>query len=539
MNDLDISRRSLLGAGLALAGAPAFAAGRAAPLPDHIDRSTYDQILREFRSIVGDQWAIGNDDNLAPYRKSYVPDIDGQHAPIGAVAPESVEQVQAILAVANTYRQPLWPVSTGRNFGYGATTTARPGQFILDLKRMNRILSVDPEMGTALVEPGVTYQQLHDYLRDNNIPLWLDVPTIGPIASPVGNTLDRGVGYTPYGEHFMVQCGMEVVLPSGEVMRTGMGSIEGSNTWQNFKWGYGPYVDGLFTQSNFGIVTKMGMWLMPRPPAFKPFVFRNQTFEGLTALIDAIRPLRVGSVIPNGILTMGALYQVSMFRSRAEIYDNPAGTLPDDILRRIAAEEGLGMWNTYFGLYGTEQTIAATEPVLRAVLGQVEGELLTEAEMGGNRYFEHHKTLMMGGMSLEELGILKWRGGAGGMLCFAPVAQPRGSEATAQSALAKEILARFGFDYAVAYAIGWRDLHHIIFIQYDKADKQQERKAMDCYVEMATRFAERGWGSYRTGVQGMDLVARQFGKVNQRFNKTLKDAIDPNGIIAPGKSGIV
>jgi hypothetical protein len=80
--------------------------------------------------------------------------------------------------------------------------------------------------------------------------------TIGG-GSVIGNTVDRGVGYTPYGDHFGMHCGFEIVLPNGEVMRTGMGAMPGSNTWQLFPYGFGPYADGLFTQSNFGIVTKM------------------------------------------------------------------------------------------------------------------------------------------------------------------------------------------------------------------------------------------------------------------------------------------
>jgi hypothetical protein len=76
-------------------------------------------------------------------------------------------------------------------------------------------------------------------------------------GSVIGNTVDRGVGYTPYGDHFGMHCGFEIVLANGEVMRTGMGAMPGSNTWQLFPYGFGPYADGLFTQSNFGIVTKM------------------------------------------------------------------------------------------------------------------------------------------------------------------------------------------------------------------------------------------------------------------------------------------
>lgn len=79
----------------------------------------------------------------------------------------------------------------------------------------------------------------------------------------MGNALDRGVGYTPYSDHFSKHCGMEIVLPSRELLRTGMGAMSGKDeadnpTWQSFQPAYGPYSDGMFSQSNYGIVTKMG-----------------------------------------------------------------------------------------------------------------------------------------------------------------------------------------------------------------------------------------------------------------------------------------
>jgi 4-cresol dehydrogenase (hydroxylating) len=103
----------------------------------------------------------------------------------------------------------------------------------------------------------------------------------------------------------------------------------------------------------------------------------------------------------------------------------------------------------------------------------------------------------------------------------------------------KQALDKHGFDYTAAYAIGWRDLHHIIALLFDKSDKDQEKKADACYRELVSRFGAKGWASYRTGVNSMALVAEQYGEVNRGFNKLLKDAIDPNGVIAPGKSGII
>ncbi|WP_082697916.1 FAD-binding oxidoreductase [Novosphingobium fuchskuhlense] len=535
----NMDRRSLLGAGVASAAAAGLGTGAKAKavLAPGVRKADFKGAVAAMRKVVGDEWVFADPDAVAPWKKSYTPDPYGKHIPVGAVCPETAEQVQAIVKIANQFRQPIWPVSTGKNMGYGQTTTAMPGQMILDLKRMNRIISVDPELCTALVEPGVTYRQLKDYLVENNLPLWIDVPTVGPIASPVGNTLDRGVGYTPYGEHFMVQCGMEVVLADGEILRTGMGSTKNPSAWQAFKWGYGPYLDGLFTQSNFGVVTKMGMWLMPAPPVYKPFVIRHRKMEDVARIVEAMRPLRIANIVPNVVLMMGGAYQLAMFKRRGEVWDG-AGPITDEAVSKAATANNLGMWNTYIALYGTEGMIAESEKIIRAAFAAIDGEVLTEAEMKDNPWFHHHATLMQGGLNLDEIGLARWRGNGGGLAWFAPVAPAKGSETQGQVALAKQILGKHGFDYTAAFAIGSRELHHIIALLYDKSDPAEEKRADDCYRELVTGFGERGWASYRTGVHAMDLVAEQFGTVNRAFNAKLKDALDPNHILAPGKSGI-
>jgi 4-cresol dehydrogenase (hydroxylating) len=158
--------------------------------------------------------------------------------------------------------------------------------------------------------------------------------------------------------------------------------------------------------------------------------------------------------------------------------------------------------------------------------------------MGDNPYFHHHATLMRGGLSLEEIGIVRWRGAGGGLAWFAPVAPAKGNETVGQIELAKQILGKYGLDYTSAFAIGSRELHHIIALLYDRSDDAEHARAEACYAELVTSFGAKGWASYRTGVQAMDLVAQQYGDVNRAINAKLKKALDPNGIIAPGKSGI-
>ncbi|MBN9127510.1 MAG: FAD-dependent oxidoreductase, partial [Nitrosospira sp.] len=287
-------------------------------LPKGVSEKLFDAAIKEFRSVLGEAAVLTSAAQLAPYIKTMMPVPDSEHVPSAALMATTVEQIQKIVGICNQYKVPLWPISTGKNLGYGSAAPAERGQVVLDLKRMNRILEVNKDLAYALVEPGVTYQQLYDHIAEHKLGLWLSVPAPSAIAGPTGNTLDRGVGYTPYGEHFLFACGMEVVLANGEVLRTGMGSLPNSNTWQVFKWGYGPYLDGIFTQSNYGIVTKFGFWLMPAPPVYKPFVIQYQDEGDIVEIVETIRPLRISGVIPNAAVIAHALYDAPTKAKRSD-----------------------------------------------------------------------------------------------------------------------------------------------------------------------------------------------------------------------------
>lgn len=115
--------------------------------------------------------------------------------------PSLTKEVQTIVKWANKYKIPLYPISIGRNLGYGGSAPRVRGSVILDLgSRMNSILDFDGRNGSILLEPGVSYFALYDFVKKSGYPLMIDVPDIGG-GSVIGNALDRGVGYTPYGDH--------------------------------------------------------------------------------------------------------------------------------------------------------------------------------------------------------------------------------------------------------------------------------------------------------------------------------------------------
>ncbi len=506
-------------------------------LPKGHTESSFDVAVKAFRGILGDAAVLTSAETLASYNKIMMPVPNERHMPSAALLATTVEQIQQILAVCNQHKVPIWTISTGKNLGYGSAAPAERGQVVLDLGWMNRILEVDADLAYALVEPGVTYRQLYDYIQERKLPLWLSVPAPSAIAGPTGNTLDRGVGYTPYGEHFMFACGMEVVLADGQVLRTAMGGVPKSNTWQVFKWGYGPYLDGLFTQSNFGVVTKFGFWLMPAPPVFKPFAILYDNEDDIVEIVETIRPLRISNTIPNAVVIAHALWEAPLKAKRADYVKGP-GSISDDAVRQIVRDHKMGVWNVYAALYGTAEQVDVNWKIVTQAFGKSgKARILTAEDAGDDPAFSYRAELMRGGMDLREFSLYNWRGG-GGSMWFAPVSQARGSETLKQMSMAKTILSRHGLDYNGEFIVGMRDMHHIIDVLYNRADPQQAQAAHQCFSELIDAFAAEGYGIYRTSPAFMDKVAETFGPVQRSVNRTLKKALDPNGILAPGKSGI-
>ena len=142
----------------------------------------------------------------------------------------------------------------------------------------------------------------------------------------------------------------------GPLLRTGMGSIPNSSTWQVFKWGHGPYLDGLFTQFNFGIVTKLGMWLLPRPPAFEAVVIRFDEGGDINKIVETLRRLRIAMIIPNVVVIASVLWETGTFLKRSD-YCQGKSTIPDAGMRRIMKQHDLGHWNESAALYATPDQI--------------------------------------------------------------------------------------------------------------------------------------------------------------------------------------
>src|SRR5690606_21579258 len=135
----------------------------------------------------------------------------------------------------------------------------------------------------------VTFQQAFDFLREKNSTLLLGTTGGSTDSSIIGNVLERGIGTGLYADRFSYVCGMEVVLPDGSVIQTGFERFPNSATGKLSRWGMGPSLDGLFAQSNLGIVTRMTVWLLQSPEYFRICFYKIDSTEKLAGVIDVLQ----------------------------------------------------------------------------------------------------------------------------------------------------------------------------------------------------------------------------------------------------------
>ncbi|WP_437280418.1 FAD-binding oxidoreductase [Sorangium sp. So ce375] len=498
-------------------------------------------------AALGDGAVLGPGSDLSAYEDPYAFHGAADFRCSGAVLPRSVEEVQAVLAVANQYGIPLWTVSTGRNLGYGGAAPRVNGAIVLDMQRMNRILEVDEEHGYALVEPGVRFVDLYGYLREHRLKLWMSAPSLG-WGSVLGNALERGIGYTPYGDHAAQICGLEVVLANGDVVRTGMGALPGANTWQMYKGGYGPSLDGLFLQSNFGIVTKLGLWLMPQPDGMMSCTVHFQRESDLEAAIDVLASLRRREIIQSNAQLGNVVREVAHRYPRSRWYDGP-GAMPDEVIEKIRQDLGIGWWWILrFGLYGDKELLEARFRIVQRAFSTIPGAEITGREhlaSGSDGLYacevEGPVGRLAGVPGFFALNALKFRGDDCGHLDFSPIVASSGRDAVRVYDHVKARAREHGIDYLAGFTASERHLNHVFPILYEKRDAEQTSNAAALLDTLIRELGKQGIGECRAHLAFMDLIGDQYG-FNQhalrRLNETLKDALDPNGVLSPGKQGI-
>ncbi len=504
-------------------------------LPPGLSESRLRAAMRGFESITGAAHVFAEGLDRQSYSDKFAID-DNRHVPLGAVAPATVEEIRAIVRVAAEYRVPLWPISRGKNLGYGGSAPHLSGSLVLDLSRMKKI-EVDEENGTVLLEPGVGFYDLYDHLQSRGIELWLSVPG-NSWGSVVGNALERGAGYTSYGEHASKICGLEVVLPDGDLVRTGMGALTGSKSWQLYRYGYGPCWDQLFCQSNLGIVTKLGLWLMPQPESVMGLDLELDEPEDLGPLIDTLGPLRREGLLQQSPTIGNWLRAAAVLTTRDQWTDQP-GALPDSAIAAIRKRFGMGWWGVSLRLYGRETVNRESLAILEKAMTALGPQSVKRTSWRQGEPLE--QTGWVGVPLTYPMQNANWHGGRGGHIGFSPVLPQSGKLAMEQFQRTYQRYREFGMDYQASFAIGERHMLNINAILFNKDDPAMMKRIAPFMRTLVADAKANGYGEYRTHLDYMDTVADTYDFNNHallRLNERVKDALDPAGILAPGKSGV-
>ncbi len=523
--------------------------------------------LADWRDVIGAQQVL---DGPAA-QQAYGADTTGaQRVFLAALRIGASASLVQVMQIAQRHKVPVYPISTGRNWGYGSALPARDGCVLIDLSALQQILHFDAELGVVTVEPGVTQGMLAQFLDAGNHPFMVPVTGAGPTCSLLGNALERGYGVTPHTDHFSAVTDLEAVLPDGTLYRTALHEAGGEDLARLFKWGIGPHSAGLFSQSGFGIVTRMSIVLARRPEAVKVCLFSlkdDALLEPAIARIRSILSRLPGTV--GGINLMNRHRVLAMSAPYPADQIGPDGLMPQALVEKMGRQYQIFPWTGFGTLYGTRTMVAAAQKEIRAELKGVASRLLFLSPTSAHRLAR--AAAMIPGAAGQRLGstaatlakslelasgrpnetalpLAYWRNRAApgqglrnpardgcGLIWYAPLVPMRPQGARDYVNMVTEITRKHGLEPLLTFtSLNDRLFDSTVPLIFERSNPAALKAAQDCYKELISVGRTHGWFPYRVGVEAMPAL-RGLLTDSARFHERLMAHIDPDGILAPGR----
>ena len=329
---------------------------------------------------------------------------------IAIVKPKHSEAIKDLLKLVNElvnqgHKVSIYPIGTGRNWGYGSSLpSTKTGEVILlDLSLLNEITFFDFENGIVSLQPGVTQQQLFEFLDNRDAPFMVPVTGAGPSVSILSNALERGYGITPIADHFTAVTSIKGYLPDGSFYESSLQAMSNATTGneeacyvdKTFKWKHGPYLDGIFTQSGNMIVTEMTISLARLKPAFDSFYMRfykKDSFETAYHVVKSIFNALEGVV--------GSINLMDKRRVCAMVAENPQGAgnhqvMTSEQVEQIAKQYDVPEWTIVGTIYGTEKVAKAAKNDIKVIAKKKADQIL----------FSSSPLIKLGRFAVEKLPI--------------------------------------------------------------------------------------------------------------------------------------
>ena len=409
--------------------------------------------------------------------------------------------------------------------------------------------------------------QLHDFLIAQGARLRADVTGSSPEASVLGSILERGYGLSLYADRFLHSTCLEVMLADGSILHTGFGRFPNAKTRNLYRSGVGPAIEGLFTQSNFGIVLRATLWLMPTPEYGGVLTIRFPSDESFISALPALRDLRLRGVLRS------AVHVASELRVGASMQQHPAAHRADALseaeISEIRGRWGAGAWNVVAGLWGTKaQVRAELGAIRRALRGHL---VLFQSERLLDFWRKHPRLCRLAyGRSIERklelFELLKgkpsriplraayWRlpqpppefprniahDGCGVLWC-SPMIPARTDDLRWLIDRTRTIIRDFGLEFNVAVTLlAERACCGTVGLFFDRNNAAECKRARECHAVLLREYIAAGYPPYRMGADLSDAPPSLFAPndATYRVHRAIKGALDPHHLIAPGRYGM-
>jgi FAD/FMN-containing dehydrogenase len=479
--------------------------------------------------------------------------------------------IPEVMRIAQRHKVPVYPISTGRNWGYGTALPARDGCVILDLSPLRRILHFDAELGVVTLEPGVTQGMLADFLTSGSHPFMVPVTGGGPQCSLLGNALERGYGITPNTDHFSAVTDLEAVLADGSRYRTALREAGGDDLARLFRNGIGPYSTGLFTQSGFGIVTRMSIALARRPECVKACFFSIKDDALLEQAVERVRAilLRLPGVI-GGINLMNQRRVLAMSAPYPADRLGDAGLIPVELLQELGRQYQVFPWTGFGTIYGTHRIVAAAQKEIRAALSGIATRLVFLSPqraqtlsnfanllpgMVGKRLGGTANTLakaleLVNGCPNETaLPLAYWRDphlrrsssladpsrDGCGLIWYAPLVPMRPSAVRTYVDMIMRITKSHAIEPLITFtSVGDKLFDSTVPLLFNRHDSAASAAARTCHDALLKEGRAQGFFPYRINIDAMEIISK-WQNESKAFHARLRRSVDPDGLISPGR----
>jgi 4-cresol dehydrogenase (hydroxylating) flavoprotein subunit len=483
-----------------------------------------------------------------------------------------------LLTLANLHNFCVYPISSGQNWGYGSfqfDSNSRP-KVILDLSRLKQITATDKNLGLVTLQPGVTQQDLFDFLTTNNWQYMTPVTGAGPSCSIVGNALERGYGITPRTDHFGAVNALKAYIPHPEYCENQFESAISAldNSYEDlidktFKWGLGPYLDGIFSQSSLGIVSEMTIRLAPLPQNFCSFYIKIPSHSNFPNAIDLIK-----ETLQEFEGIVGSINLMDRRRLVAMTSTNPNGpsshqTMTEKQVEQLAIANKLPEWMIVGSIYGNKKIVQATKSVIRdktrkigtvyfsdGLLMKVATKILSlplpqivivRTFRGQIKSLQEGTDIMLGKPNQVALPLAYWRNpriipdkskslnpakDGCGLLWYAPLIPMKKESLELFIQFVRTVCPKHGIEPLITFTNLRHDcIDATVPIVFNLEDKDASNAAHNCLDELVSNGREFGFVPYRLNTGQQKKL--NFTPVFWQTERLIKQALDPNSVLHP------